>query len=126
MALILVIDDDPMVRRSVRSVLENAGHAVVDAADGKTGIQLLEASDVDLVVTDIFMPGDDGITTIRRVRRDFPNVPLVTISGGSNAGNMNAVALALGARSALNKPFTNAELLHAIGAALNDADTSKS
>jgi CheY-like chemotaxis protein len=114
MALILVIDDDTMVRRTVRALLENAGHAVVDAVDGKTGIMLLEASDVDLVITDIYMPGDDGITTIRRIRRDFPAIPVITISGGSNAGNMNEVALALGARYALNKPFTNAELLDAV------------
>jgi DNA-binding response OmpR family regulator len=119
MAAILVIDDDPMLRQTVRRMLERAGHEVLEADDGKAGLLLLDKQRVHLVVTDIYMPGDDGIITIRRLRREWPAIPVITMSGGSSAGNLNAAALALGARFALSKPFTNAELMEVVRAILD-------
>jgi len=124
-ALILVIDDSPLMRDLVRRMLEGAGHEVVLAEDGKAGLHVLETQAVQLVVTDIYMPGDDGITTVRRVRKGWPHLPVITMSGGSEAGDMSAAALALGARSALRKPFMSAELLDAVRTALEERGTSK-
>ncbi|HYT83054.1 MAG TPA: response regulator [Gemmatimonadales bacterium] len=72
MARILVIDDDGQVRRAVRRILERVGHAVVDVADGEAGMRAHRERPADLIVTDIFMPEQDGIETIQQVRREFP------------------------------------------------------
>ncbi|MGH7673249.1 MAG: response regulator, partial [Gemmatimonadales bacterium] len=66
MARIIVIDDQEAVRRAVRRALGPAGHHVLEASDGEMGLQLLADHGADLVITDIFMPGQDGIVTVRR------------------------------------------------------------
>src|SRR5437762_7182307 len=82
MARILVIDDDAQVRGAVRRVLERAGHTVVDVADGEAGIRAHRERPTDLIITDIFMPEQDGIETIQQLRREFPRVKIIAISGG--------------------------------------------
>src|SRR2546421_12977608 len=82
MTWILVIDDQDSIRRLLRRALEQEGHEVLDASDGAMGMQLLERQPVDVVITAIFMPGQDGITTLRHIRKDFPDVKVIVISGG--------------------------------------------
>jgi len=118
LARILVVDDEPAIRRSVRRILEHAGHEVLEAEDGKAAIGLLGRATVNLVITDIFMPGEDGITTIRRLRKEWPDLPVIAMSGGSQAGDLVAAALGLGAVRALNKPFTISEMLEAVASVL--------
>src|SRR6516225_6987889 len=92
MALVLVIDDTPQVRRLLRLTLEVAGHRVREAAD--------------LVFCDLFMPEMDGLETMRELRRLNPAVPVVALSGGSDiAFDAPPVAVALGAAVVLRKPF---------------------
>ena len=102
----------------VRRLLADRGHDVLDAHDGRSALRILDAQPVDLVITDIYMPGEDGITLIRQVNRRRPKVPIISMSGGSRAGNLDAAAVALGARQALSKPFMPADLLAAVEAAL--------
>lgn len=120
MALILVIDDDWQVRDLLRRILERAGHAVVDAADGAAGIAAQRTRPADMVITDIFMPGHDGLETILELRSEFAGVRIVAISGGDRSGQMDLrkEALLLGASHALRKPFTPGELLAVVDAAL--------
>ena len=82
MARIIVIDDLEAVRGPVRRALETGGHEVLEASDGEMGLQLLADHGADLVITDIFMPGQDGIVTVRRIRREFPTVKMIVMSGG--------------------------------------------
>src|SRR5688572_18714660 len=86
MARVLVIDDQEPIRRIVRRALEQAGHEIADAADGALGMQLLERESFDVVITDIFMPGQDGILTLRQIRKQFPAVKVVVMSGGDSTG----------------------------------------
>ncbi len=121
MARILVIDDDAAVRRAVRRVLEPLGHDVREADDGAAGLALLADGGADLVITDIFMPGQDGIETVRRIRKEFPSVKMIAMSGGDSTGRMDLRrdAVLMGAAGSLRKPFERDELLKQVRSALD-------
>src|SRR5574341_782058 len=116
MARILVIDDDADVRRVIRRTLEAEGHNVREAADGKAGMKLYRERPADLVVTDLFMPEQEGLETIRELRRSFKDVKILVVTGSPPGGPMDfrAHATALGAKATLSKPFTREELLGAV------------
>jgi len=120
MARILVIDDQEPIRRIVRRALEHNGHEVYDASDGEIGMEILESQSFDLVVTDIFMPGQDGIVTLRQIRKRFPAVKVIVISGGDSSGLMDLRqdAELLGAVSTLQKPFNAREIMDKVRDAL--------
>ena len=113
MAYILIVEDEELVRRSMRSWLEQAGHQVEEATDGEAGLRLLACRAVDLVVTDILMPKLDGFELIREVRQHHPRTKVVAISGMPPLGSMTMVEAArrLGADDAISKPFGPSELL---------------
>ncbi len=116
MPRILIIDDDDQILTSLREVLEWDLHEVVDAPNGEVGMKLFREEAADLVITDILMPDKEGTETIRELRRDFPEVKIMAISGGGR-GNPDAylsLAKALGAEVTLTKPFGRAELLAAV------------
>ena len=116
MARILVIDDQDSIRRVVRRALEQDGHEVYDASDGKLGMEILERQSFDVVITDIFMPGQDGIVTLRQVRKRFPQVKVIVISGGDSTGVMDLRedAELLGAVKSLQKPFNAREIMDVV------------
>ena len=110
MAEILVIDDDPQIRRMLIRILTGAGHTVHEAADGRIGIELFRQVHPALVITDIVMPNTEGIETIRVLHREAPNIPIVAISGSGNNPVYLRAAIGLGATVALEKPFGADEL----------------
>jgi len=120
LARILVIDDQEPIRRIVRRALEQNGHEVYDASDGELGMEILESQSFDLVVTDIFMPGQDGIVTLRQIRTRFPALKVIVISGGDSTGLMDLRqdAELLGAVSTLQKPFNAREIMDKVRDAL--------
>lgn len=122
MARILVIDDDGQVRGAIRRILERAGHTVVDVADGEAGIRAYRERPTDLIITDIFMPERDGIETIRQLRREFPGVKIIAISGGDRTRTMDLRkdAELLGASRSLGKPFELTALLKAVSELLGE------
>ncbi len=114
MAKILVIDDEPQVRRAICQMLVRGGHEVLEATDGVDGLAVARAERPDAVITDIMMPNKEGIETIRDLRRDDPDLPILVISGNSGSALYLQMATLLGAHAALQKPFRSAELLAAI------------
>lgn len=118
MAFILVIDDDPDTREVLKGTLEAAGHEVALATDGKQGVQMYRARRADLVITDLYMPGQEGLETIKQLRMEFPEIRVVAMSGKPTGGTMLSVAQRLGAVAVLAKPFLPAELLSAVEQAL--------
>jgi len=124
MARILVIDDDPGVRAAMQMVLEREGLAVNAVGDGPAGIKLVAAEDFDLLLVDLFMPGMDGLETIRQVHRDKPGLPIIIMSGlsfasgGAQPPDFLAMAGKLGAVGNLKKPFRPHELLAVIAEGL--------
>jgi CheY-like chemotaxis protein len=114
MATILVIDDEPQIRRVIRQALIRAGHDVAEAADGAEGLAHARAAMPDLIITDIMMPNREGIETIRDLRREAPALPILVISGNAGSALYMEMAKMLGAHAALAKPFRSAELLRAV------------
>lgn len=80
MAHILIVDDDRAIRTTIELLLKRAGHQVVAAADGREGLKKIEAERFDLLIVDIFMPGMDGLETIKIVHQLQPNLPVVVMS----------------------------------------------
>ena len=113
---ILVIEDDPIMREALTDWLRAAGYGVRTAADGSAGLAAVKLAVPALVVTDIHMPGTSGAAIISELKRDYPQVAIIAISGLFNSGHgLDAeAALALGAARALAKPFKRAELLRAV------------
>jgi DNA-binding response OmpR family regulator len=118
MARILIIDDDASLRTMLGEVLKAAGHEVALAADGKAGVALHRAVPVDLVITDLFMPDQEGLETIIELRKNYPGVAIIAMTGKTPAHAMLAVARQLGATGTLEKSFSADELLLAVDAAL--------
>jgi CheY-like chemotaxis protein len=116
MARILIIDDEEGVRRAMRRFLELEGHHVVEAGDGRAGIQLYDDDPADLVITDLFMPEQDGLETIRALKRTYKDIRILAITGMPRGGRLDfrAHAVRLGAQQTLTKPFTREELLEAV------------
>jgi DNA-binding response OmpR family regulator len=120
MARILIIDDDVQIRKMLRLTLTAAGFEVKDAQDGKVAMKIFRKSPVDVVVTDLIMPEKEGIETIIELRRDFPDVKIIAISGGGRIDPKDYLFLAekLGAQITLEKPFSRKEILDAVNALL--------
>lgn len=120
MANVLIIEDDPHVRMAVQHCLKKSGHIVLVATDGKEGMSLVRKGAVDLVVTDIFMDGQEGLETISALRKMHPKLPIIAMSGGNPASEaMLQVASELGAQQVLAKPFWSKGLLEAVDKALD-------
>ena len=110
---ILLIDDDALLRQTIRKMLESAGHEVVEAENGRIGLDAFRKQAIDAVVTDIIMPQKEGIETIRDIRALNPAVRIVAISGGGRTHQMDFLNIAakLGASATLSKPFRKEALL---------------
>ena len=118
MARILVIDDEPDMRVLLEQTLKAAGHEVILAADGREGVERYCASPADLVITDLYMPNQEGLETIAELRRRFPEVAIIAMSGKAAALTMLSIAQKFGAIGILHKPFLTEELIAAVGKAL--------
>jgi len=116
MIRILLIDDDALARDMLRQMLERAGYDVVEAASGREGLQHYQATAIDLIITDILMPDQDGLETILELRRLAPEAKIIAISGGGQSGLLDLlpVAAKLGAQWTFWKPLRRLELLAAI------------
>ncbi len=113
---ILVIDDDEAIRVLLRAVLEPEGYRVIEASDGNQGIEAFMKTPTDLVITDLIMPGKEGIETIREFRRKFPDIKIIAVSGGGRIGPDSYLKMAkgVGALRTLKKPFDRMELIDAV------------
>jgi CheY-like chemotaxis protein len=125
MARILVIDDDPDIRVLLEQILKAAGHEVILAADGREGVEQHSTSPADLVITDIYMPKQGGLETIREFRRHFPEVSIIAMSGKALAVTVLSIAQDFGAVAVLHKPFTAEELIAAVAKALGGKSTAQ-
>lgn len=107
MAKILVIDDERMVRETLKIILTAAGHEVLLTDDGLQGTKAFAEFSPDLVITDILMPEKEGMETIRDMRRLRPDIPIIAISGGGRVGNISFLKVAerFGANLTIAKPF---------------------
>lgn len=118
MSTVLIIDDEPNIRRMVGALLGAEGYDVREASDGASGLTRAGESEPDVVLLDLMMPGDlDGMATLERLRADIPDSPVVMMSG--RAGLSDAVrATKLGAFTFLEKPLTPEGVLLSLSSAM--------
>ena len=109
MANILVIEDDDQVRDLTRRILQDAGHSVRVAVDGKAGLEAFLEAAPDLVITDLIMPSMGGLETMRRIFEAAPETKIVAISGAGRGGLTQASEL--GAAGIIEKPYSSTELV---------------
>ena len=110
---VLVIEDNPDLREYLRVALEAQEHEVLTAAHGQEALAYLNGHRVDAVLTDLFMPEMDGIETVAAVRKLFPDVRVVAMSGRPGVDYL-PVARELGVKHTLRKPFDIQELISAL------------
>jgi len=116
MAHILIIDDDAQLLAMLRQTLKRDGHEVVEASDGKEGLRRYRENPTDLIITDLIMPEKEGIETIIEIRRDFPDVKIIAISGGGRVdpGQYLSIAKSFGVQYTFAKPVERKEFLKAV------------
>jgi DNA-binding response OmpR family regulator len=116
MARILIIEDEELVRSTLSQYLETAGHEVLMAEDGEKGLQVYQAQQPQLVLSDVNMPTKEGISTLVELRRLDPAVKIIMMSGGGRSGSADYLDIAqqLGAAGILRKPFRRGALLEMV------------
>ena len=130
MARILIIDDESDVRAVMAKVLERAGHQVEVAENGAAGMSAYEASGADLIITDVIMPGQNGVDLVKQLRDARFGGRIIAISGGGNLASAGyapgaitttaylAAAAKGGADAVLSKPFERQELVDLVNSLL--------
>jgi len=113
---VLVVDDEPKIRRQVRLVLEPEGFAVLEAGDGQEAVGMLQAAHPDVVLLDVAMPRLNGMDACRRIRA-LSDVPVVMVTAQGEEGMVKR-AMDLGADDYLTKPFHPRELVARVRAVL--------
>ncbi|MDO9119000.1 MAG: response regulator [Nitrospira sp.] len=116
---ILVIDDDPDIRKLLRLALEEAGYDVREAQEGDAGLAIARQEECALAIVDLFMPGKEGLETILALRRARPQIKLIAMSGGSGQTDMLPAAKSFGADRTIHKPYELDTLLTSIAALLS-------
>ena len=126
MSRVLIVDDEPDVCDALCRVLKRAGYDPVFALDAESALELQRSDCADVVITDIIMPGQDGVELIKTLREKYPHIGIVAISGGGNVALAGyqpdaiktaayiAAAEKAGADCCLTKPFERADLLNTV------------
>jgi len=115
------MDDDEDFRRLLCEMLESAGYQIETAAEGDSALRFFRRRAFDLVLTDLIMPGKEGLETIVALHRPAPGLKIIAMSGGGwvEPESYLAMVLQLGATLTLAKPFTPEEVLESIGTVLD-------
>ena len=121
--LVLVVDDEASIRRSLEGVLKDEGFSVVLAEDGESAIRLLMNTRPALVLLDIWMPGMDGLETLRKIKELHADLPVVMISGHATISTAVAATRA-GAMDFLEKPLDLSGTIQVVRRVLNQADAA--
>jgi len=115
---IMIVDDEPSIRTSLEGVLEDEGYKVICASDGNEALKSMEEERPDLILLDIWMPGIDGIETLKRVRSLHPGLQVIMISGHGSIETA-VTATKLGAYDFIEKPLSLERTLVTIQNAIN-------
>lgn len=120
MAIVLIADDDPIVRLTVGEFLGAVGHSVLEAADGQEALDTIATVQIDLLVVDMLMPNMDGLETILAVRRSGSTLPIIAISSGGRMDRSTLLrpAAVFGANATLSKPLLRDSLVSTVEAIL--------
>jgi CheY-like chemotaxis protein len=120
-ATVLVVDDEPDMLDNVARILRRGAYACRTAPNGREALALVEQHRPDLILTDLRMPGMDGLVLLRAIKRLSPPTPVVIFSGYSSEATAQE-ALEAGAAAFVGKPFNGAQLLQAARRSLGEPD----
>lgn len=126
MQRVLIVDDEDSVRKMVKEMIEPDGFDVVEARDGNQAYDVCKKLSIDLIITDIVMPEKNGIDLIMAVKKEYPDIPVIAISGGGGiTGHYDYLEIAklVGAKIVLKKPFELQELRSAVSDMMNSRST---
>lgn len=113
MARVLVVEDDTLVRKSVHRILERSGHEVWESAGAKTALRMLAVVPMDLIITDVYMPGMSGLELMAHLTGRHGTQHVIAMTGGGvtrDASDLLGEAMRIGADGTLEKPFGPREL----------------
>ena len=118
---ILVIDDEKPIRILLTKILEKEGFEVTTAGDGDEGTRRQQADPFDLVITDLIMPGKEGIELIREFKKDYPQTPIIAISGGGMVAAQGYLKTAkvMGAEDTIEKPVIKDVIIEKVNRVLS-------
>jgi len=127
MALIVLIDDDESLRTMLTKMCERLGHEVLAESNGSLGLKRVRQARPQVVITDILMPEKEGVETIMELRREFPKLKIIAMSGGgrNSASDYLSMARKFGAAFTLAKPFGREELKNALESVLAEPQSPK-
>lgn len=114
MEKLLLVDDSPSILELMRQALSQAEYEVLSTTDSREASRHLREETFDLLVTDLFMPDQDGFETIVEARKVQPSIRIIAISSNHLLSDQLSVARKLGANHCLPKPFTTEALLHTV------------
>jgi len=116
MTQILIIDDEPVIGSMLKKVFEREGYNVIVASNGEEGMKLYKEKQPDIVITDLILPGKEGIQIIMELRKEDPNLPIIGMSGGGyiDPDSYLHLAKSLGANAVFAKPIKIEELLNIV------------
>lgn len=118
---ILVIDDEESSCRLFQTILEKEGYRVLTASNGLEGLDLLRKNHADLVITDIIMPVMEGVETIMKIKKTYPKIKILAMTGQGYLGHIGLeIAEKLGAKKSFEKPFSKESVLEIVENTLND------
>jgi DNA-binding NtrC family response regulator len=122
MPRILIIDDDHQFRLMLRRLLEKEDYEILEATDGNMGIDVYRHFPCDVVITDIIMPEKEGVETIVSLRKEYPDLKIIAISGGGRNAPCDYLMLAekLGAQAIMEKPLDRTRLLAILEKMISD------
>jgi len=121
---VLVADDEPNVRKVLGALLDQAGYTVTAAATGEEALALVRAQDPDVVISDLKMPGMDGLALLREIRARFPEVPVLLLTAHGTV-EVAVEAMKRGAYDFLTKPFDRDRVLEVVAKAIGQAESSR-
>ncbi|NIA08689.1 MAG: response regulator, partial [Nitrospiraceae bacterium] len=121
---ILIVDDDQSIREFLEILLDKEGYRICSVASGEDAIQLMEQKDVSLVITDVRMPGIDGVTLLKKIKARYPDIPVILITAFASMDSAVA-AMKEGAWDYLTKPFRIEEIREVVAKALEKRPESQ-
>ncbi len=122
MGTVLIVDDEVTIQEVAAAILPKAGYRCISAIDAAQAMSFIQAEKLDVALVDIILPGRGGLDLLMEIRRDFPALPVVVMSGKvkTNTLPFQNLARQFGAGKILSKPFTSEELVSAVESVLQD------
>jgi DNA-binding NtrC family response regulator len=113
---VLIVDDEDDIRAMVQHMLKREGYDTAVANEGREALKIQREDPADLIITDLMMPGQEGLETIMEIRRLYPETKIIAMSGGGHGGVLDFLPIAaqLGAARTMAKPFTHEQLLSTV------------